>query len=230
MNMKTRILLLITVLTAAAFNAVGQGYFLFTANKNSVWDDFTAAPQSGGGHTIAGFLWGPAATVGLLGIGTGITNPYPYPALNPWSAILTDPQFHIGVNTNTSTTASVLVNPSGLAIGGINYNSSGTFPVLGTVGGSIYTVYCFAWDSQYATPQQAAAAFSPVGWSNPFQYTSGATAATPIVGFSTSGMLPFGVGIPEPATSALAGLSVAVLLLRHRTRSKFLNRSRPFDS
>jgi hypothetical protein len=220
-------LLIIMALALTGFSAFGQGYFLFTANKNSVWDNRIAAP--GGGHTIAAFLWGPADTVGLLGTVGSPTNAF-FPFL-AWDHILIDPQFHFATNVTSGALVTQPVNATGLQIGGIGYLAGASFTVAGTSPGAVYTIYCIAWDSTYATPLNAAAAGSPaIGWSNPFQYASGATAASPVVGFSTSGMQPFGVGIPEPTAVALGGLGVATLLFRRRMPSKSWNRSRPFVS
>jgi hypothetical protein len=192
-------LLVITALAVAGFNAVGQGYFLFTANKNSVWDEFTTGtPISGGGHTVAGFLWGPAATVGV-----------DFPIWN-------DPQFHWATNATANALVTQPVNASGLAVGGIGYLGGASFTVLGTTGGNIYTIYCVAWDSAYATPQQAG---SHVGWSNPFQYASGNGPLSTPLGFSGSGMTAFGV-LPEPGVFTLAGLAALALILHRRRRSK----------
>ncbi len=220
--MKARILLAIAILTTATYTVPGQGYFIFGAGKNSVWYN----GQPGGGHTMAGFLWGPADTIGLLG-SMGTPTNINFPAYGGWDAILTDPQFRFATNATSGALVAVNVNASGLAIGGINYNSGASFQVIGTVGGSVYTTYCIAWENLYATPSEAAAHGSAVGWSNPFQYTSGANVATLILTFTGSGMQPFGVGIPEPATVALAGLGVTIVML---LRSKFHRCRLQFDA
>ncbi len=230
--MNPRILLVITVLALAHSPSFGQGYFLFTATKNSVWDHFTTGvPMSGGGHTMVGFLWGPASTVGRLGTnGSPITNTGPL-SPNTWDDILNDPQFHFATNATSGLLVAQPVNASGLAVGGIGYLAGATFPVLGTAGGQIYTIYCIGWDSAYATPFQAALAGNPsVGWSNPFQYAAGSGPTSTPLNFSSSGMQPFAVGIPEPAPFALGGLGAAALLVVRRRRSEFQKRSRPFDS
>ncbi len=218
--MKTRILFVITVLAAAEISAVGQGYFLFTANKNSVYDGSLGSgiPTAGGPRAIAAFLWGPAATVGLLGPSGTSSNNANIDVAEAWMNILTDPQFHFATNATAGALAAVHVNASGLAIGGISYLGGSTFTVAGTVGGQVYTIYCIAWWDLYATPWEAAANNSGIGWSNPFQYASGATVASPILGFSSSGMQAFLVGTPEPATSTLVGLGAATALLIHRRR------------
>ncbi len=214
--MRTRMLLTFTLIALTGFAAKGQGYFLFTATKNSVWDEFTTGvPMSGGGHTIAGFIWGPAGTTNawLGSVGTR----YDLNPGNPFklSMAFNDPSWHLATNAAFDTFVSVNVNASGLAIGGINYNSSATFQVAGTTGGQTYTIYCIAWDNKFSNPLEA---FN-VGWSNPFQYTAGNGPTSTPLGFSSSGMQPFGVGIPEPTTFALAGLG-ALLLIRHRRHSR----------
>ncbi len=215
--MKTRILLVITVLAAAAFNAVGQGYFLFTANKNSVY------PNQ---NITAAFLWGPAGQTNALGsIGVPTSCIPPPDFQNMWLAALNDPAWHWGTNLTANAFAAVNVNPSGLAIGGINYNSGAPFTVAGTVGGQTYTIYCIAWYSIFSDPRQS----FYVGWSTPFLYTAGNGPTSTPLGFSSSGMQPFGVGIPEPTTFALAGLGAAVLMFTRRIRLKFRNCLRPSD-
>lgn len=218
--MKKKLLLTAALVAMTGLSAFGQGYFLFTASKNAVWDSFTTpgTSVSGGGHTMVGFIWGAPATVGPLGsLGNPTTNTS---AVSPsvWAAIF-DPAWHWAVNSNTLTTASVLVNPSGLAIGGINYNSSGTFPVEGTVGGNTYTIYAIAWDALYATPDAARNANAAVGWSAPFQYAAGNGPVSTPLNFTSSGMLPFGVSpVPEPATCVLAGLGAAAMLIFRRRK------------
>lgn len=219
--MKKKLILAATLVAMTGLSAFGQGYFLFTATKNTVYDAFTTPGTfvSGGGHTMVGFLWGPAATVGLLGAtGNPISNTAAV-SPNVWTAILNDPQFHFGVNTNTGSTATVIANPSGLAIGGINYNSSGTFPVLNTIGGNTYTLYVIGWNSAFATPDAAAAAGAAVGWSAPFQYAAGNGVISTPLSFSGSGLTAFGVSpVPEPATCVLAGLGAAAMLIFRRRK------------
>ncbi len=218
--MKKKLILAATLVAMTGLSAFGQGYFLFVATKNSVWDNFTTGTTtSGGGHTIAGFLWGPAATVGMLGAtGNPVSNTVP---LSPakWDDILTDPQFHLATNSTSGLLVTAPVNASGLQIGGIGYLTGQTFTVAGTAGGQIYTVYAVSWNSLYATPEEAAAAGSAVGWSNPFQYSAGNGPTSTPLNFNGSGMLAFGVTpVPEPATFALAGLGAAAMLIFRRRK------------
>jgi hypothetical protein len=57
-----------------------------------------------------------------------------------------------------------------------------------------------------------------LGWSNSFNYTTGATVTATVEEFNQSGMNPFGVAlIPEPATLALAGLGgLSLFFLRRK--------------
>jgi hypothetical protein len=216
-------LLIVTVLAMAQFKTFADAYMFFGANKNSVWDGFTTSGVfvPGGGHTIASFIWGPAGSIntGLGSVGTP-TNSISLASPSSWLAILNDPQFHLGTNASSGALTEVNVNASGIAVGGISYNSSSTFPVVGMVGGQTYTIYCFAWDNSLPDPYQAAAAGGLVGWSNPFQYEAGNGVISLPLSFSLSGMQPFGVGVPEPTTFALACMGAVALILRRRRRLK----------
>ncbi len=210
--MKTKILLVFAVLAVARSNSVGQGYFLFGATKNTVWDAFTTGTTISGGHTRVGFLWGPAAT-----------DPWPPPGTPPgplgWDVILNNPVFHFATNFTANTLAAVNVNASGLAVGGINYNGGTMFQVAGTTGGAIYTLVVVGWDSDYADPWSAGSVSAALGWSNPFQYAAGnGPTSTPLL-FTSSGLQSFAV-VPEPATGMLAGLGVAALMCLRRIRSE----------
>jgi hypothetical protein len=220
--MKKQLLILgAALMTLNSISAFGQGVFLFTANKNSVFDNFTTqgASVSGGGHTIAGFIWGaPGTSNTVLGaVGNPVSNTAGVPS-SMWS-FLSDPNFHLATNSTSGALVTQPVNASGLQIGGIGYLAGSTFTVLGTVGGNTYTLYAVAWNSIYATPQEAAANGSAIGWSNPFQYASGNGPLSTPLGFSGSGMTAFGVSpVPEPTTFALAGLGAAALLIFRRRK------------
>jgi len=220
--MKKQLILAATLIAMTSASSFGQGYFLFAANKNSVFDAFTTqgVSVSGGGHTIAGFIFGPQSTTnsGLGSVGNPTGN---VGGVSPdkWLAALNDPQYHLATNQTSGALVSVNVNPAGLAIGGISYLGGATFIVANTVGGQQYTMYAIAWDNAFPDPYTAAASGRAFGWSNPFQYAAGnGPISTPLT-FSASGMTAFGVSpIPEPTTFALAGLGAAALLIFRRRK------------
>jgi hypothetical protein len=135
-----------------------------------------------------------------------------------WSAILSNPSFHLGTNETDSIPIVANVNAMGLSVGGIVYEGGASFYVPGTAGGQTYTIYCFAWNNAYADPYLAAAAGSPVGWSKPFQYVTALDQAHVPPTFTQAGMQPFGVVVPEPTAIALAILGLASLILHRQPK------------
>ena len=209
--------------TTAAF---GQGYFMFTTGKSQIYDGFTTPGVSTLAATVnTSFLWGPANTtpaVDSLVTSTpanGInTLNYGYSTAQAWNYILNG-QFNVATN---SATGNLVVQLCG-ANGSIIYNGATAFSVAGTVPNTIYTLYEISWDAHFATPALAAAAGAALGWSSPFQYTSGNVASPvapmPTTGFSAGGTLAsFGTiaSVPEPTTLALAVLGGLSLLACRR--------------
>ena len=219
--MKRITLIISLVATCAGFSTFGQGYFQFTAAKSQVWDGFsTGVPHIANDVNVA-FLWGaqgavPQVTSILSGVPTTAT-----PATSSWllsaawTAILTDPNFQLAVNSGSGNSlASVLCT----TLGAINYNGGYAFAgPLTTVPTGVYTLFMIGWDSAYATPALAQASNAALGWSQAFNYTATALTATPnnMVGVTPD----FGVAgvVPEPATVTLAGLGgLSLLFFRRR--------------
>jgi len=206
--------------TASTF---AQGYVAFSSSKaNGVWynagsdtANLGTAHLGNNGITV-GFMWANTGTplVGSAGIGTNNT------AITPsWTSILTDPNFTFAVNNSTAALATVAVNNSGLSQGGWGYLSGVSFPVTGTTAGSTIEVVAVAWSSLYATPTLASQAGSFLGYSQLFNYNTGATSGAAVSTFAASGMPAFGVSpVPEPATFALAGLGMAAMLVSRRRK------------
>jgi hypothetical protein len=224
--MKKIIAITTLVASLAATSGFAQGYFLFTTGKSQVFDGFTTPGASTTAATVdVTFLWAPATTTVSLPLtstpttGNSLTTES-YTAASAWSAILGS-GFTAAVNQNTSLAAVQL----SAANGGVAYNTSGTFPVTGTVGNgsTAYSVFMVAWNasSGATTLAQAAADNASVGWSSVFQYTPAKDAITGVSGFTA--LSPnFGVftplSTPEPGTMALAALGGASLLMLRRKK------------
>jgi len=209
--------LVITALAiATAASSFAQGYVVFASTKASGVYIAPAGSLANSNYTV-GFLWGSAAAANPL-VGTS-GNPTTSSANGSWTAILTDPNYQLARNATGNTLVSALVNNSGLAQGGWNYNGGSSFPLLGSVAGSNIKVYAIAWQSIYATPQDAQAAGGSVGWGNLLTYTTAPDSGSAASTFAASGQNPFGVSpVPEPATFALAGLGAAAMLIARRRK------------
>jgi len=216
-------LAIIAGLALASISSFAQGNFLFTSGTRVVWDNWsTAAIRADSSNSVA-FLFGsgtPAVDAIYTGTATNGSSTLTANQLSTaWTDILTDPNFRLGTNNATGSLASVQTS----LVGAINYNASTSFGVTGTsASGGTTTVFVIGWSSAYATPADAAAAGSPVGWSAPFSYAYQNT-VNAAGSFSAGGLTPFGVvgapvSTPEPATLALAGLGGASLLLFRRKK------------
>lgn len=194
-------------LTVCGLSAFGQGYFTFGGGPGSVWDGSPGGSTRGPAVYNVAFLWGTGTPL--------VDTATIYNAGAAWAAILTDPIFQFAFNANSD----ALVVAATTANGSFSYNGATTFPVTGTAaGGGSTTMYLIAWlAADGSTPAAAAAAGSPMGWSNPFTYAYTSSIGTPPT-LAMSGFLPFGAApIPEPSTLALAGLgSLSLLLFRRR--------------
>ncbi len=187
--------------------------------KSQAYDGFTTPGVSALSTNVdMTFLWAPANTtpdiVGYTGLASTPANGVngygrSHFSFWDWTKIL-DGQFTLATNSSTG----FLATQRTLANGAITYNGGANFPVTGTTGNTTYTIYMISWDAQYATPEIAAANNSALGWSTPFQYTSGLNVASSLP--TMSGVVAsFGTFFldvtPEPTTLALAvvgGLSL----------------------
>ena len=202
------------ITTLAGLPAFGQGYFQFMAGKSQVWDCLDWTPSFSTEINTA-FLWAPDGSIPAVSsimLSSPTNGLSMFSISTVWTAILTDPNFVLGVNNDNGQTAigRTFFN------GAIGYNSGYAFPVAGTSPGDSYTVFMIGWDGAYATPELAQAATAGVGWSAAFSYT--ATAQTSIPNSFVGRTPGFGVwGVPEPSTLALAGLGgFALWLFRRR--------------
>jgi hypothetical protein len=214
-----KLLILCAALAGVASGAeADDGYFLFTAGRRTVWDGFSGPSSVVSSGTVnVGFMWGTTGTpLVITDAGNGnVGSPTNAPVFFTWSDILNDPNYQFAVNSTSSSLVVTPSNTSTLARGGWSYNSANLFQVAGTVAGNTYTVIVIGWDAHYATPQLAAAAGSPAGWSQAISYSATTSSGTPPF-FTSAGVTPFGV-IPEPGTVALIGMGAASLLLCRRS-------------
>jgi len=215
-------LVLISALVATFGGATfGQGYFNFQGTKSAVWDGFTTPTTSQRDSNVnVAFLWAASGSVPGVTNATGMTYVpntttvanSTYSAAAAWTAILTDPNFTLAVNSANSAVAVAQT----LSSGAFQYGA-GQFGVTGTAVGGTYAVYEIGWSAAYATPALAAASANPyVGWSGVFTYTAQASTSTPV---NMAAPAQWGVAgtVPEPTTLALAGLGgLGLLLFRRR--------------
>jgi len=220
--------LCIAILGLAGLSAFAQQQVLFSgtglaSQTRLIWDNWSLlAPKPDASNTVA-FLWTSASATPLVETQTGYfaspTNPVTTPfnvSLPPWTAILTDPNYHLATNGT-----SLVMTPTS-TVGNYSYNSGTSFTLAGAPASGNISIYVIAFPDLYANPFLAAASNAAVGWSNPFSYTLG-TPTSAAIAFSSStplNLLAFGVDtVPEPTTLALLGLASASLLIFRRRKS-----------
>jgi len=204
----------------AGATAFGQGYLNFASAKSQVW---VGGVIGGGAASTASvsFLWGSQNLESAIQALTGLngspntTAPTNYPGWggsNPnaaaWSAILTDPNFVLAVN---STSSSTVMQPV-IANGSFTY---GNVPLVGSTADTTIYLYEIAWVGGGAPGSNPNAG---LGWGNVFSYalTASTEAAHTITGANQIGVGSYQL-VPEPTTLALAGLgSLGLLLFRRR--------------
>lgn len=234
--MKKTLITLTVAATLTGLSAFAQGNFIFTTGGGFVWNNTVNPPLKAGPFNVA-FLWSPSLTAtskvflatgySLIPtnnvLGSSVQGPATGAAGVPstaWGALTTDGNFQYGVDSGTG----LMAVGSLTGGGGVTYNAGSPFTVAGTStgGGNVLALFV-AWSNLYATPQAAALAGSPVGWSNPFAYAYTATGVAPTgMGAQAAGEgvdAHFGVAlVPEPTTFALAGLGAAALLIFRRRK------------
>ena len=200
---------------AACVSSFAQGNFTFNNSSSSlVWENISTAggPFVKAGPTLeVAVLW----TTNLAAVPTTIpSGPTLYGG--SWTGVFTDPNFHLalgtaGGNPPIVSTCGGIGPAAGIYLGGIRY-------IFGSSADQTVQLYVIGWDKSYGVdPLAAAAAYAPVGYSSPIQFTLGST-ALPGGSLGLAGISSFGVGIPEPSTLALAGLGAAALLIFRRRR------------
>jgi len=215
--MKKQFAILGLLVATADTSALADGYVTFSTAPlaHAVWDEFTT-PGLGvlpaANSVDATFLWAPLGTTDPLpdvgGVPTNGVTSVPV----GWSAITVMLSSGWTAAMNGSTPAVLtLANSTGI----INY---GHFPLAGTSGGTAYEFVTIGWNASAGT---SPASVADLGWSNPFDYTTGVGLMDPVgeTEFNQDGMDPFGIApVPEPATLALAGLGALSLLLFRRRK------------
>jgi hypothetical protein len=196
----------------SGLSAFGQGFATFGGFPNTVVDQ-TFLPPNPANFKVS-FLWGIGTPmITSIATSTPTNSPLAFDRASAWNLVLNDPNFQLAIDlpSNLTVVADVIANGSWF------YRTNGAFPVLSAVAGATNTVFVIGWDDHYDTPQLAAAAAAPIGWSKSFSYvfTFGGSMASRIV--------PFGVPVPEPTTAGLTATGLATVLVRRRRRNQFLN-------
>lgn len=213
-----KLLILAAIGMVSTLTSFGQGYLVFNNSAGTaIKDNFTFGYQTNSpGTVLVGFLWTGAGTNQTLSaLGTSSTTS----STSPNWAWLAGAQ-GAGWNFGTNASSGLLLAPKTAATPTFAQGviAGGTVGLLGTSAGEQITGYVVAWSAAYADPFSAAAAGGALGWSNPLNYTLGASSA-PAVTLNADGMTSFTVNpVPEPATFALAGLGAAAMLIFRRRK------------
>jgi len=218
-----KLLLIISVVTLVGSSAFAQGAFVFLSGARSIWDDWSGVPSSTppkpDNTNYVAFMMGSGPSLISSYRASTPTNQISINTQVAWADLLNDPNYQLCTNVvgaaliegQTSVTGGIAV------LGGQIIIVSNTAAIGGTT-----SMIAFAWSDLYGTnPYLAAAAGAPVGWSTVYTYDympgpSPGPEGTPL---NMNGKFQFGVQIPEPTIFALAGLSLAAVLVRQRKKS-----------
>jgi hypothetical protein len=224
--MKKPLVLIIPLCAAFGTNAFADGYVLFFTAPHNVYDEFTT-PGMGvvsRGDVTATFLWALTGTADPLGTEVATTG-VNYTA-NNWSTVssMLSSGWNIAEDAGNGNAEADVATINGVQQGAIIYNEGTYFQLANTGGGDTYQFAVIGWDNLggATTLEEGMIEDVPMGWSNPFNYATGATATATVEEFSQSGMNPFGIApVPEPATLALAGLGgLSLLVVRRAAKLK----------
>jgi len=228
-------LVVITALAATALSVFGQGFVTLSTSTHKFYDEFTTAGSGiySAANVDYALYWAPTtATDPLSAIGSqfgaGATTPNLQVATNGVASI---PQTFANLNT-LLTGAGFTLGLNGAAIAGGTTTAAasagyGQFQLANTTAGNTYQLIVVGWNASAGLSAIQTGAYTAIGWSNPFNYITGAnasdpngTAAVTSAGFMNAfGVAPLAtVPTPEPATLALAGLGGASLLLFRRKK------------
>lgn len=162
-------------------------------------------------NVMVGILYSTTAT-SLAALGNTPSGSNTVSTLPSWSQITGDSNWHLAQSGGSALTA---LTRTGLSLGTFN---GGTVGIDGTAAGQTISLYVIAWKASDGVGGFGTS--SVVGWSNPISETLGGSSAP---GLTLAGSLtgPIGVsvvGVPEPASFALAGLGAAALMVLRRRK------------
>jgi len=220
-----KLLLVICLFTLIGSSAFAQGDFVFLAPAGSIWDDWSGgigpqAPKRDNTNYVA-FMMGSGPSLISSYLASTPTNQISINTQTAWLDLLNDPNYQLCTNV----VGAALIEAQTSLIGAVAYNSGSVVTVENTAAsGGTTSMIAIAWSDLYGTnPYLAAAAGAPVGWSTvyTYNYAPGPNPGPPGTPPNMNGLFKFGVqtDIPEPTTFALAGLSMAAMLIRRRKQS-----------
>lgn len=216
-------LLLLTVFEARAF---GDGYINFQGRVRVVYDEFTT-PGTGvlaPGDVTLTFLWN-ASLSAADPLGSGVPSTGISDIGNAWTTVssMISDGWMVAQDDAMGMEADVTDTSIGPLEGSFTYeNEDGapTFLAAGTPAGGTIQIVVIGWDNLTGaqTLEQAETANVPMGYSSPFDYTTSSSSVDAAPTFTQFGLTSFGIApVPEPMTSALAGLGgLSMFFLRRR--------------
>jgi len=220
-----KLILTLGLIALVGSSAFAQGAFIFQSRAGAIWDDWSGgngpqAPKRDNTNYVA-FLIGHGTPLIASYLATTPTNQISINVQAAWTDLLTDPNYQLCTNV----VGAALIEGQTSTLGAISILGGSVVVVSNTAaGGGTISIIAIAWSDLFGTnPFAAAAAGSPVGWSvvYDYNYAAGPSPGPEGTPENMSGFFQFGVqtDIPEPTTFALAGLSVAAMLVSRRKQS-----------
>jgi hypothetical protein len=226
--MKIKIAIIATLIATSGMNIFGQGYVTFNGSTSSLWNEFTTPGLGvrGNANINVAFLWAPVGTADLLpAVGSQFSTrggaAVNQVATNGVDSIATGLSSLQAMLSGGWQFASNGTSLASITIGSAANFSYGQFQLAGSSAGTAYSIVVIGWDSASGLTAILNGSIAAIGWSNPFNYTTGASTLDPNgqTLFTGAGMNQFGVApVPEPTTLALAGLGAASMLIFRRRK------------